>query len=414
MATRIASAARQAAIISRISPQPSLAEAANLVPRRGLAGAADHHGSAKINCWQDPMSPSKLKEEHISIASIPVRISSILPLYPILSKSIGSFKSLATQSSCDEVEVTNKLLNRVVAAAQSSSPSNEEICACTDELCKAGNTAIMSNLLDSLHDKQIFLCVKAYNLLLAAASKGENNTELSLRIFKDLLLSSKSLGPTSYFNLARACAKASDSVLLLSFVGEVSALAFPRSVVVLNRIIFAFAECGLTDKALAIYNHMKRLECEPDLFTYNTVLGILGRAGQVDDMLLEFASMKENNLLPDIVSYNTLINYLQKLGRLHLCIVYFREMRDAGVHPDLRTYTSMIEGFGRSGDIEESLGLLDEMKHLQIQPSIYIYRSLVNNSRKMGKSQIAASLLNEMNSSICHLVGPKDFKRKTM
>ncbi|GAB2274826.1 hypothetical protein Dimus_009600 [Dionaea muscipula] len=70
MATRIASAARQAAIISRIPPQPSLAEAANLVPRRGLAGAADHHGPAKINCWQDPMSPSKWKEEHFVLVSL--------------------------------------------------------------------------------------------------------------------------------------------------------------------------------------------------------------------------------------------------------------------------------------------------------------------------------------------------------
>jgi hypothetical protein len=27
---------------------------------------ADHHGPPRINCWQDPMSPSKWKEEHVS------------------------------------------------------------------------------------------------------------------------------------------------------------------------------------------------------------------------------------------------------------------------------------------------------------------------------------------------------------
>ncbi|KAJ8748292.1 hypothetical protein K2173_001711 [Erythroxylum novogranatense] len=61
-----AAVARRAASISRISfPQPL-----SLVHRRGLAGAADHHGPPKINCWQDPMSPSKWKEEHFVLVSL--------------------------------------------------------------------------------------------------------------------------------------------------------------------------------------------------------------------------------------------------------------------------------------------------------------------------------------------------------
>ncbi|XP_057508154.1 uncharacterized protein LOC130791058 [Actinidia eriantha] len=55
-------AARQAATASRLS--------SSLVPRRGLAGAADHHGPPKVNCWKDPMSPSQWKEEHFVIVSL--------------------------------------------------------------------------------------------------------------------------------------------------------------------------------------------------------------------------------------------------------------------------------------------------------------------------------------------------------
>ncbi|KAM3320575.1 hypothetical protein P3S67_007777 [Capsicum chacoense] len=32
-------------------------------------GDADHHGPPKVNFWQDPMSPSKWKEEHFVIVS---------------------------------------------------------------------------------------------------------------------------------------------------------------------------------------------------------------------------------------------------------------------------------------------------------------------------------------------------------
>ncbi|KAA8526426.1 hypothetical protein F0562_008371 [Nyssa sinensis] len=65
-----AAAARQTATITRLSSPKSAAQAATLIQRRGLAGAADHHGPLKVNFWQDPMSPSKWKEEHFVIVSL--------------------------------------------------------------------------------------------------------------------------------------------------------------------------------------------------------------------------------------------------------------------------------------------------------------------------------------------------------
>ncbi|KAJ8424410.1 hypothetical protein Cgig2_032081 [Carnegiea gigantea] len=65
MAARIVAAARQAASIARISAQSS-----NFIQRRGLAGAADHHGPPRVNCWQDPVNPSRWKGEHFVIVSL--------------------------------------------------------------------------------------------------------------------------------------------------------------------------------------------------------------------------------------------------------------------------------------------------------------------------------------------------------
>ncbi|KAH6795457.1 hypothetical protein C2S51_036443 [Perilla frutescens var. frutescens] len=72
MATSLAATtARRAATLARLTPSTSSAtRPASLIPRRGLAGAADPHGPPKINIWEDPMSPSKWKEEHFVIASL--------------------------------------------------------------------------------------------------------------------------------------------------------------------------------------------------------------------------------------------------------------------------------------------------------------------------------------------------------
>ncbi|KAK4255455.1 hypothetical protein QN277_008457 [Acacia crassicarpa] len=70
MATLAAVAARRAASLSRISSTRTPIQTGNLIQRRGLAGAADHDGPPKVNCWQDPLSPSKWKEEHFVIVSL--------------------------------------------------------------------------------------------------------------------------------------------------------------------------------------------------------------------------------------------------------------------------------------------------------------------------------------------------------
>ncbi|XP_021593475.1 uncharacterized protein LOC110600876 isoform X2 [Manihot esculenta] len=65
-------ATRQTANLSRLSSPrvASAPQAASLIHRRGLAGGGDHHGPPKVNFWQDPMSPSKWKEEHFVIVSL--------------------------------------------------------------------------------------------------------------------------------------------------------------------------------------------------------------------------------------------------------------------------------------------------------------------------------------------------------
>uniref|UniRef100_A0A7N0TL89 Uncharacterized protein n=1 Tax=Kalanchoe fedtschenkoi TaxID=63787 RepID=A0A7N0TL89_KALFE len=71
MASRIAAAAiRRTATLSRVSSPSAPSLPVNLIQRRGMGGGGDHHGPPKVNCWSDPMSPSKWKEEHFVIVSL--------------------------------------------------------------------------------------------------------------------------------------------------------------------------------------------------------------------------------------------------------------------------------------------------------------------------------------------------------
>ncbi|KAL6133963.1 hypothetical protein ACLB2K_066196 [Fragaria x ananassa] len=117
---------------------------------------------------------------------------------------------------------------------------------------------------------------------------------------------------------------------------------------VINRLLFAFGQLKETDTAALIFAHVKDRSFWPDLYTYDTVLEILGRAGR------------------------TVINHVRKFGEVEMCLFYFKEMCEMGVQPDLLSYTAVIDGLGRSGNIEESLRLFDQMKKRRIRPSLYL------------------------------------------
>ncbi|XP_074284874.1 uncharacterized protein LOC141610603 [Silene latifolia] len=333
----------------------------------------------------------------------------ILPLFAVPSRFKGSVKSVVTQSCPDKADPTDEIVNQVISTIETS--SNRDICNEIERLCKSESVSAITKLLQHLHNKHIVLSFNALDIILSATSK-RSDIELSLQIFKDLLVSYDCLSSKSYCNLARAFANTDDCELLLKFVRDISDGTLHHKVLILNKIIYGFAEARQAEKALMVYGYMKDSKCKPDLFTYNTVLWILGRAGKLDDMLLEFASMKEADVVPDIVTYNTLLNKLQKFGRLDLCLVFMREVDEKGLILDLRTYTALIESFGRSGQTDQALKLFDSMKLRNVRPSIYIYRSLIDSLKKMGKLEAAAFLSREMNDSLPNLIGPKDFKRK--
>ncbi|XP_028806172.1 pentatricopeptide repeat-containing protein At1g11900 [Neltuma alba] len=318
---------------------------------------------------------------------------------------------LATEASPDKDSVSDEVLNDFLSVIENESAPSVEVCsAYIDKMCNAGNVSAARKMLKVLHDKNIHFSYKLYARLLVMASQ-KNDIDLSCQVFKKLLLSNESIGTTVYLNFSQAFTESSDCVELLSFVKEVLEMS-RSSISVINRIIYAFAKSGQKDKALLIFDHLKRANFTLDLITYNIVLDILGRSGRMDEMLTEFASMEEVDIVPDFISYNTLINSLRRIGRFDMCLLYLRKMVESGIEPDLLTYAALIESFGRSGNVEASLELFRQMKMMKIRPSIYIYRSLIANLNRAGKFQLAAELSDEMNSSSTCLAKPEDFKPK--
>lgn len=337
-----------------------------------------------------------------------IRVSRIGSFNDFLRSWDGN-RSLATKVSPFEVN-PDEILSQILAALEDPNVSKEETCFCYIKvLCVAGNLSDAVRLIQSLHSRNIFVSPRTYDYLLQSAGE-KDNIHLLPEIFKDLVVSCGEIGLTSYLILSGALAKHSDSTVLLKFVEEISEMELARKEIVLNRVIFALGKCGHVQKALLVFNHMKCLNCKPDLVTYNTILTFLGRLGRVDEMLQEFNFMKTVQVFPDVVTYNTMLNSLRKMGRLDLCLAYFKEMSERGLPPDEYSFKALIEILGRSGNIQEALKVFDDMKCRGIYQSIHIYRALIFSSKKMGMMWLALKFSKEMNELSRDI--PRDFSHK--
>ncbi|KAM0041300.1 putative tetratricopeptide-like helical domain superfamily, pentacotripeptide-repeat region of PRORP [Helianthus debilis subsp. tardiflorus] len=351
-----------------------------------------------------------LNTKHMTTTAVKLPISRICAPYPMITFTA---RSLVTKPSIEDEEAASQVLDAIGFELQKNTTSIKDLCTNhINELCKKRQLRAAARLLQLLRDKHAISSLPAYNLLLAAASE-KNDTQIALHVFYNMLVNHLRMNSATFFNIAKAVSKSNDLTLVQSFVKEVSQLVNAASVtIIINRIIYAFADCGHVHNAMLVFDHMKTFKLNPNLVTYNTVLGILGKAGRVDEMLDAFASMKKADIDPDIFSYNTLLHSLRRVGRFDLCVEMIKEMGEVGLQPDFITYTALIECVFKSGNIEESLRLFEHMKRGDVRPSIYIYRSLINNLKKLGKSELALKFLEEMNEHRKDLICPKDFKKK--
>uniref|UniRef100_A0A7I4D228 Pentacotripeptide-repeat region of PRORP domain-containing protein n=1 Tax=Physcomitrium patens TaxID=3218 RepID=A0A7I4D228_PHYPA len=101
----------------------------------------------------------------------------------------------------------------------------------------------------------------------------------------------------------------------------------------------------------------------PNVFTYNSLLGVLkaNHCYEMATMILE--EMRENGISSDIVTCNTVISMYEQQGRPDEALKVYEDLRTTGMVPDLFTYRTMIQALARSGKCERVLELYRDLVH---------------------------------------------------
>ncbi|KAK2445212.1 Pentatricopeptide repeat (PPR) superfamily protein [Trifolium repens] len=145
----------------------------------------------------------------------------------------------------------------------------------------------------------------------------------------------------------------------IGFYKEMREKGIPSSVVSLNILIKALCKNKETvESAFRIFREMPNRGCQPDSYTYGTLINGLCKLGQISQAKELLDEMEEKGLLPSVVSYTSLIHGLCQSNNLDGAIELLEEMIRNGIEPNVFTYSSLMDGLCKCGQSSQAMELL--------------------------------------------------------
>ncbi|KAK7246451.1 hypothetical protein RIF29_41319 [Crotalaria pallida] len=183
----------------------------------------------------------------------------------------------------------------------------------------------------------------------------------------------------------------------LAFYKEMRGMGIPPSVISLNILIKALLKNDETvDSALRIFREMPNRGCEPDSYTYGTLVNGLCRLGKISQAIELFREMEQKGHSPSVVTYTSLIHGMCQSNNLDEAISLLEEMTKNGIEPNVFTYSSLMDGLCKDGHSTEAMELLEVMVRKHRLPNMVTYGTLINGLCKEGKLREAVEILDRM------------------
>ncbi|GAB4838121.1 Pentatricopeptide repeat-containing protein At4g30700 [Ancistrocladus abbreviatus] len=225
---------------------------------------------------------------------------------------------------------------------------------------------------------------------------GNNSTEFAVELFKDLLRSGEKVNsstivglipvgsPFGYLNLSSSihgfCVKTgmlnnfSVSTALTSVYSrqnevELAQQLFDespeKSLASWNAMISAYAQIGLTEKAISLFQEMQSCDVHPNPITVTSILSACAQLGALSLGKWVHDLIEKESFESNIYVSTAVIDMYAKCGSIFQARKLFDEMPEKNVV----SWNAMISGYGLHGYGHEAVSIFNEMLHLGVHPS---------------------------------------------
>uniref|UniRef100_A0A6N2LK33 Pentacotripeptide-repeat region of PRORP domain-containing protein n=1 Tax=Salix viminalis TaxID=40686 RepID=A0A6N2LK33_SALVM len=155
--------------------------------------------------------------------------------------------------------------------------------------------------------------------------------------------------------------------------------------------------------AMRVYFRMLKKGCDPDIWTYNTLIRGFLKMGLFDKAWVLWNLMSDLGIQPDEVTYNLMICYYCKQGKLDCATMLLNSMVPCNLAPSVRSYTPIVATLYKQNRCLEVDEMCERMLESGIIPDHVLFFVLMKNEPKGLELQLCLLMLQAIAKNGCGL-----------
>ncbi|KAM2858911.1 pentatricopeptide repeat-containing protein At3g02330, mitochondrial [Malus sylvestris] len=250
--------------------------------------------------------------------------------------------------------------------------------ALVDMYCKCG----MMEEAEKIHDRTEEQTMVSWNAIISGFSLHKQDEEAQ-RFFSLMLEMGAEPDNFTYATVLDTCANLATVGLGKQIHAQIIKHELQSDVYIVSTLVDMYSKCGnMQDSHLMFKKAPKR-----DAVTWNAMISGYANFGLGEDALRIFEYMQLENVEPNHATFVSVLRACGHIGHAEKGLHYFRAMlSDYGLHPQLEHYSCMVDIIGRSGQVHEALRLIDNMP---FEADDVIWRTLLSICKLHGNVEVA-------------------------
>ncbi|KAJ7551429.1 hypothetical protein O6H91_06G015100 [Diphasiastrum complanatum] len=242
---------------------------------------------------------------------------------------------------------------------------------------KCGCTEDARELFDNMSERNVV----SWNAMIAGYAQNGLGKE-ALALYEQMKQEGMQLNNVTCVLLLKACASLAALEQGKQLHSEIIKRGFQSDVVVCSTLVDMYAKCGCTEDARELLDNMS----ERDVVSWTAMIAGYAQNGLAQEALALFEQMQREGTKPDEVTYISILSACAHSGLLDQGRYVFDSMcRNHGVTPTKEHYACMVDLLGRAGCLADADLFINKMP---IQPDSVVWMTLLGAARNHGHVEI--------------------------
>eukprot|EP00210_Caulerpa_lentillifera_P000292 g285.t1 len=146
-----------------------------------------------------------------------------------------------------------------------------------------------------------------------------------------------------------------------------------------------YEECNQAGRRMDAEGMIEK-NVKPDVFLYNALIHACSCSGDKNKAIEIFEAMKKEGLKPNAITFGTLIKCYGKLGDpsegndayLKPCLDLFEECGKSGFNLTIEGYTSLLTACANASNLDMALKIWSKIARKSVKPSVSLYNAMIN------------------------------------